>query len=137
MALCIATSHDMLARECAEPNSLQVVDEDDINADDIPDDMEAIAMGDKCLMYRSSILEVRYSAGLCVVSAARCAKHLAHRLMRLSTDRSSLVPALCPRRRCEWAVLNTQNVSAVPHVCHAAGRGGCCTKKLLYRSGHY
>lgn len=39
---------------------LKVVDEDEVNADDLPDDMEAISMGDKCLMYRSSILEVGF-----------------------------------------------------------------------------
>ena len=34
-----------------------------MNAEDLPDDMEAIAMGDKCLMYRSSILEASAGAG--------------------------------------------------------------------------
>ncbi|GLC61179.1 hypothetical protein PLESTB_001728100 [Pleodorina starrii] len=51
----------LLASASADPD-VQVVDEDEVNAEDLPDDMEAIAMGDKCLMYRSSILEEKATA---------------------------------------------------------------------------
>ncbi|KAG2431232.1 hypothetical protein HXX76_009760 [Chlamydomonas incerta] len=51
----------LLASAQADPD-VQVVDEDEVNAEDLPDDMEAIAMGDKCLMYRSSILEEKATA---------------------------------------------------------------------------
>ncbi len=40
----------------------QVVDREDVDEEDLPDDMAAIDMGDKCLMYRSSILEVGRAA---------------------------------------------------------------------------
>ncbi|GLI67663.1 hypothetical protein VaNZ11_011915 [Volvox africanus] len=51
----------LLQSASADPD-VQVVDEDEVNADDLPDDMEAISMGDKCLMYRSSILEEKATA---------------------------------------------------------------------------
>ncbi|GFR44315.1 hypothetical protein Agub_g5527 [Astrephomene gubernaculifera] len=51
----------LLNSASADPD-VQVVDEDDLDADDLPDDMEAIPMGDKCLMYRSSILEEKATA---------------------------------------------------------------------------
>lgn len=91
----------------------KVVDEDDINADDIPDDMEAIAMGDKCLMYRSSILEVRPEEEAAVFLRRTC-----HRCAR---GGSPLVPALgtAPGRALPMGMLVAVQAdtsgSAVPH----------------------